>query len=54
MLENRRVTSKNSKETMILLLLHCPVAIELCNFVFLAFGEHCIIPKTVKDLLQGW
>jgi len=34
------------------LLLHCPVAKELWDFLFVAFGMKWVMPKKLKDLYQ--
>ena len=36
------------------LLLHCPMAGMLWNFVFRSFDVHWVLPKRVVDLLCGW
>lgn len=51
-LENWCVMCKNSEETVDDLPLHCPM--ELWILIFLAFGVNWVMPKMVKDLLQGW
>ena len=41
-------------ETVEHLLLHCPVAGALWNWVFQTFGIHWVISATVADLLFSW
>jgi uncharacterized membrane protein len=42
MLANWCVLCKNSEETVDPLLLHCPMAMEIWNFIFLAFGVNLV------------
>ena len=34
--------------------IHCPVAQELWNAVFCTFGVLWVMPKTVRELIEGW
>ena len=51
-LANWCVMCKNSEETVDDLPLHCPM--ELWILIFPVFGVNWVMPKMVKDLLQGW
>jgi hypothetical protein len=43
-----------SGETVNHLLLHCPVAVGLWNFIFCSFGINWVLPGMVVDLFFGW
>ena len=45
---------KNSGESPSHLLLHCPVAREIWNFIFSLFGLKWVMPKEVRGLLACW
>ena len=36
------------------LLLHCPVAQELCWMIFSLFGVQWVMPRGVMNLLECW
>ena len=43
-----------SGESVDHLLIHCPVAGVLCNFVFCSFEIHWLLSERVVDVLNGW
>ncbi len=45
---------KRSGESIAHLLLHCPLARELCNFIFGLFGVQWVMPHGVMELLACW
>lgn len=49
------VVCKNSDDNVDHLLLHCcPVAMDLWNSIFVAFGVRWVMPEMVKGVLQCW
>jgi hypothetical protein len=48
------VCGKKSSKDINHLLLHCPLAMELCDFVFVPFGVKWVMPETVQGMIQSW
>ena len=51
---NRCCLCCSNGETVDHLLLHCPVAHVVWNFLFRSFHVSWVMPRSVKDLLSGW
>ena len=49
-----RCMCHSDRETVDLLLLHCPTTNELWSFVFRMFHVQWVMPRSVMDLLFGW
>jgi hypothetical protein len=45
---------KRNGESISHLLLHCPIARELWNFIFSLFGVQWVMPQGILDLLACW
>ena len=45
---------KNCEESMDHLLLHCPIACELCSLVLCLFGIHWVMPHKAIELFESW